>query len=160
MTDKIFDLVIAYNGQDLKRTNHVLKVFAFARHMGVMENCDAQTQAIIEYAAALHDIGIHESERKYGSSAGNWQEIEGPPVARELLKDLPLDTAVLERVLFLIGHHHSYNAIDGIDFQILVEADFLVNIFEEDMDRNTVMGIKEKIFKTKSGARLLEQLYL
>jgi hypothetical protein len=51
----------------------------------------------------LHDIGIHEAERKHNSRAGNWQELEGPPVAKELLKAIDLDDAVKERVLFLIG---------------------------------------------------------
>jgi hypothetical protein len=129
MVDKIMDLAITYNKNDVLRINHLLKVYSFAHHIGIMEGCNAQLQTIIEIAALLHDIGIHESERKYNSSAGNWQELEGPIVAGELLKDLNLDSSIQNRVLFLIGHHHSYKAIDGIDFQILVEADFLVNIF-------------------------------
>ena len=160
LTDKVMGLAITYNGNDIHQVNHLLKVFSFAHYIGTMENCDARLQTTIEIAALLHDIGIHEAVRKYNSSAGNWQEIEGPPVARELLKDLDLDAAILDRVLFLIGHHHTYTAIDGPDFQILVEADFLVNIFEGGMDEAAVKDIKEKIFRTKSGARLLEQLYL
>ena len=35
---------------------------------------------------------------------------------------------VTERVAYLIGHHHTYDKIEGMDYQILVEADFLVNI--------------------------------
>jgi len=157
---KILDLAIAYNGNDIRRINHLLKVFSFANHIGIMENCDPRLQIIIEISAILHDIGIHESERKYNSSAGKWQEIEGPIVAQELLKNLNLDKNILERVLFLIGHHHSYKAIDGIDFQILVEADFLVNIFEDEIGKPECEKIKEKIFKTETGIRLLEKLYM
>ena len=160
LINEVLDLVIAYNGNDIKRINHLLKVFSFASHIGIMENCDSQVQIIIEISALLHDIGIHESERKYNSAAGNWQEIEGPIVARELLKNLNLENDILERILFLIGHHHSYKAIDGIDFQILVEADFLVNIFEDDMDKPGCKKIKETIFRTKTGNRLLKQLYM
>jgi HD superfamily phosphodiesterase len=160
LIDNILELAITYNGDDVKRINHLIKVFTFAHHIGIMEKCDTKIQTIIDISAILHDIGIHEAERKHNSSAGNWQEIEGPPVAKELLKDFDLDDTIKDRVLFLIGHHHHYNIIDDIDFQILVEADFVVNIFEDGMDEHSIKTIKEKIFKTKSGIKLLEKLYL
>jgi CRISPR/Cas system-associated endonuclease Cas3-HD len=160
LINKILDLAITYNGNDVKRINHLLKVFSFACLIGKMENCEPQLQTIIEISAILHDIGIHEAELKYNSSAGNWQEIEGPIVAKELLRNFNLENNILERVLFLIGHHHSYKAIEGIDFQILVEADFLVNIFEDEIGKNECENIKQNIFRTKTGIRLLEQLYM
>ena len=160
LVDDILESAIIYNGNDVKRINHLLKVFSFAHHIGIMEKCDMKAQEIIDISAILHDIGIHEAERKYNSNAGNWQEIEGPPVANELLKNFNLDDIIKDRILFLIGHHHQYNVIDGIDFQILVEADFLTNIFEDGMDEHSINSIKEKIFKTKSGTKLLENLYL
>ena len=160
MVDKVLDLAITYNGSDVKQINHLLKVFSFARHIGIMENCNTQLQTVIETAALLHDIGIHEAIRKHNSSDGKWQEIEGPAVAEELLRGLNLDTVIQDRVLFLIGHHHTYTAIDNIDFQILVEADFLVNIFEAGMDQVSIGNIRKNIFKTETGIRLLEQLYM
>jgi hypothetical protein len=160
LVNDVLDLALTYNGKDIKRINHLLKLFSFAQHIGVSENCDAQLQTVIDISSILHDIGIHEAERKYSSSAGKWQEIEGPIVAQELLKELPLESGIKDRVLFLIGHHHSYNKIDGIDFQILVEADFLVNVFEDEMTKTECLRIKENLFKTKSGIRLLEDLYM
>jgi HD superfamily phosphodiesterase len=159
LIDSILELAITYSGNDVKRINHLLKVFSFAHHIGVMEKCDTKIQTIIDISAILHDIGIHEAERKHNSNAGNWQEIEGTPIAKELLKNFDLDNTIKDRILFLIGHHHQYNVIDGIDFQILVEADFLVNIFEAEMDEHSIKNIKEKIFKTESGTNLLEKLY-
>jgi HD superfamily phosphodiesterase len=160
MVDKVMDLAIKYSGNNVKRINHFLKVHSFARYIGVMENCGSRLQQIIDIAAILHDIGILESERKYNSSAYKWQELEGPIVAKELLKDLEMDTAILDRVLFLIGHHHSYDAVDGIDFQILVEADFIVNVFEKEKNKAELLKTKEDYFKTKNGTKLFEQLYL
>ena len=160
MVNDILRLAIAYNGNDIKRINHLLKVYSLAHHIGILENCDIQLQTIIDISSILHDIGIHESERKYNSSAGKWQEIEGPIVAQELLKELDLDNKIKDRVLFLIGHHHSYSDIDGIDFQILVEADFLVNIFEDEMTKSDCQKIKKNIFRTESGIKLLEELYM
>jgi len=159
LIDDILASAITYNGNDVKRINHLIKVFSFAHHIGIMEKCDNKTQEIIDISAILHDIGIHEAERKHNSNAGNWQEIEGPPVAKELLKNFNLDDVIKDRILFLIGHHHHYNSIDGMDYQILIEADFLVNIFEDKMDEHSIKNVKEKIFKTKTGINLLEKLY-
>ena len=68
---------------------------------------------------------------------------------------------VIERVSYLVGHHHTYSNIDGIDYQILVEADFLVNIDEDEMTKETAKkNVREKIFKTKSGTQMLDNLFL
>jgi hypothetical protein len=92
-----------------------------------MEQLPKQTQHILETAAILHDIGIHLSEKKYNSSAGKYQEIEGPAPAREMLTSLHYGETVIDRVCYLIAHHHTYINVDGIDYQLLIEADFLVN---------------------------------
>ena len=107
----------------------------------------------------MHDIGIKVSEQKYGSSAGHYQEIEGPSEAERLLADLGYDTELISRVSYLVGHHHTYSDIDGIDYQILVEADFLVNINEDNMDAAAIKSVRERIFKTKSGMEMLDNLY-
>ncbi|MDR1955447.1 MAG: HD domain-containing protein [Treponema sp.] len=159
MVDKIMDLAIKYNGNDVKRINHLLKVYSFAHYLGAMENCNSELQTIIDIAALLHDIGMHEAERKHHSNAGKWQEIEGPIVAQDLLNTINLDTNIQARVLYLISHHHTYKDIDGIDYQILIEADFLVNIFEDTMEKTAINNIKKNIFKTNNGIKLLEQLY-
>ena len=81
-------------------------------------------------------------------------------MAKELLKELNIPQNIKDRVLYLIGHHHSYNKIDGLDFQILVEADFLVNIFEDSIERKSIENIRNNIFKTNNGISLLNKLYL
>jgi CRISPR/Cas system-associated endonuclease Cas3-HD len=104
---------------------------------------------IVNLSGILHDIGIKEAEKKYNSSAGPYQEKEGPAIAKAIMNKYHIDNDIIERVCYIIGHHHSYNKIDGIDFQILVEADFLVNIYEDDMDRNAVTAVRNKYFKNK-----------
>ena len=89
-----------------------------------------------------------------------YQEIEGPPIAEEMLTKLRYDKNVIERVSYLVAHHHTYSNIDGIDYQILVEADFLVNIDEDEMTKETAKNVREKIFKTKSGTQMLDNLFL
>jgi hypothetical protein len=160
MADNVLTEMIHYFGADARRVNHALKVYGFARAIAASEDIDAQTREVIGLAAALHDIGIPEAERKYGSSAGNLQEQEGPPVARGILEKLGVGAQTVERVCYLIGNHHSYQKINGPDFQILVEADFLVNIFEDSMGKEAVESVKTKYFKTESGSTLLERIYL
>lgn len=159
-TSTIIDEMISYYSKDPRRVNHFLKVFSFAKSIGELEKLDEETQYILEVAAIMHDIGIKVSEEKYNSSAGNYQEIEGPPVARELLSKFKFDEKFIDRVCFLIGHHHTYSKIEGIDYQILVEADFLVNIYEDEIKIPQIECIKDKYFKTKAGTEFLNNLYL
>jgi HD superfamily phosphodiesterase len=152
--------MIRYFTGDVKRINHALKVYSFATLISRESGTNERTHLIISITALLHDIGIVEAEQKYRSSAGNYQEREGPPVARKILQPYSLDEKDCERICFIIGNHHSYQKIDGTDFQILVEADFLVNIFEDGMGSDSVRHIREKIFRTESGTRLLDGMYL
>lgn len=148
-----------YQG-DPKRIQHFVKVNFFAEYIAESENTNDETFFIISTAALVHDIGIHESERKYNSSAGKYQEIEGPPLAEKLLSECGVDKKSIERICFLVGHHHTYSNINDMDYQILVEADFLVNIYEDNLDKKQIESIKSKIFKTKSGKNLLEKMFL
>lgn len=130
---------------DVRRINHALKVFDFAHIISDEQSLDKKTKEIISYTAILHDIGIKNSEKKYNSSIGKYQEIEGPPIARKILSDLNISEEIIYRVCYIIGNHHSYLKIDNIDFQIVVEADMLVNIFEENMSKKQ-LKISKKIF--------------
>lgn len=151
--------MIDYYKEDPKRIQHFLKVHAYAKLIGEEENLDQETQEVLEVAALTHDIGIKVSEQKYNSSAGKYQEIEGPQVAKEMLDKLQYDQKKIERVCYLIGHHHTYDQIDGIDYQILVEADFLVNLEEEHSNRETITSVRDKIFKTKTGILLINKIF-
>lgn len=146
-------------GHDVRRINHALKVHALAGIIARNENLHPETIEIIEIAAILHDIGIPAAEKKYGSSAGKYQEMEGPPIAREMLEKLRTSPMIIDRVCYLIGNHHSYTKIDGIDFQILVEADFMVNIYEDAMDSKSIAIIRKKYIKTSSGRLIFERMY-
>lgn len=152
--------MIGYYAGDVKRINHFLKVYAFAKTIGEMEHLSQEKQSILEKAAIVHDIGIKVSEQKYNSSSGKYQELEGPEIAKELLLKLNYSDDIISRVCYLVGHHHTYQAIDDIDFQILIEADFLVNIHEDKMLKETIIKLRDRYFKTGAGTRYLESLYL
>jgi hypothetical protein len=140
--------------EDKKRIDHAMKVLRYAEQISKSEPGDP---LVIRAAAILHDIGIQEAERKHGSSAGNFQEIEGPPIAEKIMKELELEPETIKHVCRIIGSHHSAKDIDTPEFRIIWDADWLVNIPEECPDISEEKIIK--IFKTESGKKLALQKF-
>ena len=158
--EKLLTAMMEYDHGDVPRIQHFVKVYEFARMIGLMEGLDSKTQFTLESAAVVHDIGIHISEQKYGSSSGKYQELEGPAEAKKLLDGLGWPADVTERVCYLVGHHHTYHDMDGMDYQILVEADFLVNADEGGLARAAIENMRQSVFRTGAGVRLLDSIYL
>lgn len=159
-TGRIIEAMIEYYGTDIRRINHFLKVFSFAKTIGEGENLDDKSLDIVEATAVLHDIGIKLSEEKYNSSAGKYQEKEGPAEAEKLLSKLGYDRSFIDSVCYIIARHHTYNNIDTLPYQIIVEADFLVNLYEDSESRKAAEKVFEKIFRTKTGKKLMKKMYL
>lgn len=151
--------MIRYEAGVPQRAQHLLKVYEFARLIAAGERLDAETCRILEAAAIVHDIGIRPAMEKYGSGAGPLQEKEGIPAARAMLTRLSYDAALIDRVCWLVGHHHTYDAIDGMDYQILVEADFLVNHFEGNSSKEAIEKTLETIFRTETGRELCRTMF-
>lgn len=118
----------AHFGEDRKRILHALEVLRFVEEIMAGEKITGNTARVATAAAIFHDIAIKVAERKHGSAAGKYQEIEGPPIARDMLQRSGEDPEFIERVCYLIGNHHTFDKIDGPDFQVLWEADLLVNL--------------------------------
>ena len=159
-TGLIIKKAIDYFGNDTKRINHFMKVYSFAKAIGELEGLSDREQSILEVTAVLHDIGIKNAEAKYNSSAGKYQEQEGPAVAQDILTEFDFDREFVERVKFLIGHHHTYDNIQGMDYQILVEADFIVNIYEDNMQKEAIENVINKIFVTNAGTEIAKTMFL
>lgn len=153
-----FEMIKLYSG-DIPRIQHFCKVHSYAKLIAEMENIDAETLFILEAAALTHDIGIHYCEENYGDCNGKLQEQYGPDIAKRLLADLHFSKQVSERVQYLIGHHHTYDDIDGMDYQILVEADFLVNLYEDGLSNQAIEHAYKKIFKTDAGRKICREMF-
>ena len=162
MDNRIANVTLAMmqkNCGDIRRIEHTLKVFAYAQQLGIAESLDAQTLEVLELTALLHDIGIHVAEKKYGVSSAHHQEVEGPPVAHEILTALNFKPEVVERICFIISKHHTFTAVDGIDFQLLIEADFLVNSTEDHASDHQIVSFAQNIFRSESGFLYLKLLF-
>lgn len=155
----ILEMTHYYAGQPY-RIQHFMKVYGYAKLIGEEERIDARTQGILNAAAIVHDIGIKKSEEIYGDSIGSHQEELGPAIAENMLKKLGYDEELIQRVSYLVGHHHTYDPIDGMDYQILVEADFLVNLFENETSRKPAEMALERIFKTETGKEICKTMFL
>lgn len=157
--DDLFMDMIAYYDGDPKRIQHFTKVHSYARLIGIGEELDDASLFILETAAYTHDIGIRVAEEKYGRCDGKLQEQEGPIIAQKMLSQLGFENYIVERICFLIGHHHTYDNIDGLDYQILVEADFLVNLYEDDAGNRAIDKAYKRIFKTETGKKIFRLMF-
>ncbi len=157
--EKIRTAMEDYFGVDRRRISHALKVAEFAEK--ILQHEPGNRELVLA-AAFLHDIGIHEAERKHGSTAGNLQEIEGPPIAREILSSFGYEQAFVDEVCEIIASHHSPGEVDTDNFRIIWDADWLVNIRDElDLDDAPLLEKTiEKVFMTGTGRKIAEEMYL
>jgi len=157
--DKLVNEMKKVFGDDQKRIEHALAVLSYAEQIQAVEGGDP---LIVKTAAILHDIGIQEAERKYGSSAGKYQEIEGPPIAVGILKRYDLDPEAIEHICKIIANRHTAKNIDTIEFRIVMDADRLVNMNMDyqDATRDKLQKIIGNKFKTNEGKRIAERIFL
>ncbi len=139
---------------------HFMKVWAYAKTIGELEGLDKGTQQTLEFTAIVHDIACPGLRKEYGNAPWNLQETYGPPLAREFFKDSGMSEEMLSRICYLVGHHHTTENVNGMDYQILLEADFLVNAGEQEKYLKNAAVYREKVFKTKTGIGLLEKMFL
>lgn len=160
LVSQILEDMIHYSKGNLHDIAHFMKVYSFARTIAVEEGVKDDLLISIEITAILHDISCPLCRIKYGNTNGKHQEEESGPLVKDFLKDYPIEEKTKERINYIISHHHTITNVDGIDYQIILEADFLVNADESHMNREQIMNAEEQFFKTASGRRILESMYL
>ncbi|MFI3168175.1 MAG: phosphohydrolase [Bacillota bacterium] len=158
--NKVFLAMIEFYKNDPKRIQHFTKVHSYAKLIGDAENIDSDVLHVLEIASLTHDIGIKIAEEKYNSCTGKLQEQEGIEPAYNMLVALKFEPSIIDRVCYLIAHHHTYKNVDGADYQILLEADFLVNLYEDGVSEVAVNSALKNIFKTKTGISICKSMFL
>ena len=151
-------MIVFFNG-NLHDITHFMTVWTYARTIGELEGLDANTQYLLEAAAIVHDIACPFCREKYGRADGKMQEKEGPAIVRTFLADSGMTETQVERIAYLVGHHHTLTAIEGIDYQILIEADYLVNASEKTYSPANVLNFVDTIMKTGTGKKLAKALF-
>lgn len=156
---KIMEKMIAFSNGNIHDIDHFVRVWSYAKTIAELEEIDSETQYILEVAAITHDIACPLCREKYGNTNGKQQEEEGVPLVKEFLFDSEMTKAQIDRVAFLVGHHHTFQEIDGLDWQILIEADYIANATENECSKENVKGFIQKIMKTESDIRMAHAVF-
>ena len=157
---QLLEKMIDYSAGNIHDIDHLIRVWTYAKTIGELEGLDAATQFILEAAAITHDIACPLCREKYGNTNGKYQEQEGIPLVRTFLSDTGLSPEQIERVAYLVGHHHTYAGVDGADYQILLEADYIANASENSFSRQSIETFLQRVMKTESGVRLARSVLL
>ena len=107
--------MIAYSQGNHHDINHLMKVYAYARTIGVCEGVSRREQEIIEIAAILHDIAcpllqrkIRKYQRKIPGEGGDWfwrGSFWRTVACRRIWRNA---------LSILVGHHHTLTDVDGM----------------------------------------------
>ena len=152
LKDRVAIEMKRYFRTDFKRIGHATRVARYAERIGKGEKGNL---AVILAAAYLHDIGIPEAEKKYGSAAAKHQETEGPAVARSIMEKLGAKEELINEVCDIVGHHHHPGPEESTNFKALYDADLIANIEEKHkeapIDPEEMTNTIETSFLTSSG---------
>ncbi len=92
-------------------------------------------------------------------SDGKHQESKGVFPVRDFLRDTDLSKAQIDRAAFLVGLHYIYTAVEGKDYQILLEAEHIANVIENGYSKENIRRFMEKIMRIDSGKALTRQIF-
>jgi hypothetical protein len=159
LKNKIIKKMMAYFAYNSNHINHAYRVLNYTEEISSIENGVVD---VVVSSAILHDIGIPGCEKKYKSTEGQLQEIEGSPIARKILESLRMDEEIIKEVCEIIGCHHSPGEIDTVNFKIMWDADWLVNLPDvyDVKDKVKLRKIMSETFMTKTGLKIAKELYL
>ena len=156
---QLTEKMIAFSEGNTADIHHFLCVWAYAKTIGEAEGLDEKTQFLLEATAILHDISCPLCREKYGNTDGKHQEAESEPLVRAFFAGTDVNAEVIDRIVYLVTHHHSPDAVDGLDYQILIEADYLVNADEMGLSAENIRNFRDCFFRTRTGTDLLNMIY-
>lgn len=156
---RILEKMIAFSQGNLHDIDHFIRVWTYARLIGQLERLDRETQLVLEIAAITHDIACPLCREKYGSTDGRLQEAEGMVLVRDFLAEAGLTELQLSRISFLVGRHHTYTGVANVEWQILLEADYMANAAENGYPKEDIRRFLDTVARTPSGKRLIRSVF-
>jgi HD superfamily phosphohydrolase YqeK len=161
LKDRVAVEMKRYFKKDFRRIGHATRVARYAERIGKNEKGN---MAVILTAAYLHDIGIKAAEEKYNSTAAEYQEKEGPLIAKSILSKLGAKEELIDEVCEIISHHHHPTDDETINFKVVYDADLLENLDEKHkdnpMDHKKLEEIISQSFLTASGREIAREVLL
>ncbi len=162
LNDKLIEEMESYFGDKQGLIDHTMAVYGYANQLNKTEGGNP---LVVKAGALYHDIGIPEAKRVHGSSAGKYQEIEGPPIAQSILNKLDVEPESVDHVCNIIANHHTTQdetTVNTIEFQIVWDADGLVNHANRKLGNNNeeITQVIEKLFRTPTGQQMAKGLFI
>ena len=84
---------------------------------------------------------------------------EGAKYARTLLKEVGFSDDTTERVVWLIEHFHNLDQVNTFDHQVLIEAEMLITLGEQNANEERLHKALNEVFKTETGIELLYTMF-
>ncbi|MCF8070349.1 MAG: HD domain-containing protein [Desulfobacterales bacterium] len=141
-----------YFKADFKRIGHAMRVARYAE--SICKKVSGNMPVILS-AAYLHDIGIHEAERKHGDSGSERHEEFGPEIARKILTGVKAKPELIDEICEIVGHHHHPKENETLNFKVVYDADLITNLEEQQkeslIDSKKLNNIIENKFLTDAG---------
>ena len=162
MLDRLVERMKTSFGENRGNIKHTMRVYAYACDIHQAEVADSLT---VKAAALLHDIGIPKAREVHGSSAGPYQEKEGPPIARDILTELGMDAGRIDHVCRIIANHHTAHDPETtrtLEFKIVWDADWMVNFpgRYKGKAKEQLRPLVAETFRTSHGRFLANQLFV
>ena len=162
LNEELIEEMKSYFGDKQGLIDHTMAVYGYANQLHKMEGGDP---LVVKAGALYHDIGIPEAKRVHGSSAGKYQEIEGPPIARRILNQLIVQPESVDHICRIIANHHTAHdefTVNTIEFQIVWDADGLVNHARRKLGENEeeINRKIEQLFRTPTGKKMAREMFI
>ena len=162
LNDMLIEEMKSYFGDKQGLIDHTMAVYDYGNQLHKTEGGDP---LVVKTGTLYHDSGIPEAKRVHGSSAGKYQEIEGPPVAQRILNKLEVAPISIDHICRIIANHHTAqdeSTVNTIEFQIVWDADGLVNHANRKLGNNNeeITREIERLFRTPTGQQLAKEMFI
>lgn len=160
MIAQVLSEMIRILKHDRAQVEHAMKVYGYASVIGDLEGLKGDQLRSLRAAAILNDIALPECLESEGEWNNDLQQRYGEPMVREVLTHLGYDRYA-DRVAYLVGHSRSYfeEMHDKPDLQILIEANFLVNLSDGSCQEKPE-DVYNRFFATATGRKMMKDLFL
>lgn len=132
-----------YYDNNPEKMQHFARVYTLAKTIGELEKIPKESLELLELSSIVHEIDKNE-------------EIES---IKLLLIDCGIDDSTAKKVCHIVENKSDYEHIGGLEHQILIEADFIVHIKEENLEKDKIVEIGNKYFFTNYGRAFLKKAY-
>ena len=136
---------------------HYMRVYDYAVKIGHAEKLDEKAQFLLEAEALVHDIACPLCRIKYGNVKGELQEKESEALILTFFSGCNIAEETVKRIAYVVSHHHTVTNVDGLDYQYLLEADFLVNASEQHWSVQTIRN-DSFFFVSETGKQFLQEI--